>query len=684
MAIRPLTYVPTSNVALLHKAQAGTVTRPDAGRGLRKGKGGGGALTDNIGGTMSLQSEYARISRLFNTYKYDIDVFAMVRQVMRRMPPWRLEETVPGAGTEANKVLLDSFFHLPDGENTCQQIVRCTIARMKMVGKAHWALRRLDDQALRAAAPGSEGALALQHNIVNALSKQFDLNLADANAAVQDLLGSRAPIGFELLAGALRYDKQRRVWQQSTGGVGAGKEFAAEDVLEFKIMDPTGGVMSELERLESWSDASVRVFKLNADAVKTGGMADLLIVLYGSNKREVERLEALMEDRADPARTEDVWLPMVTHSTAPEGQRVGVEQVELSRRGRESMHLEFDKALRVRKAGATGVPLQAVGEWQQVNRANMETADYILMQHEIMPWCEDFRGQVNEQLVVDVFGITDWEFGFDEVDLRGQEFAHEQDQDLLKTGALTPYDYWVKTHGGARAEAMLAAVVALGIDEAAVKIPWQFTGNKWAPITEQIPPALGGPEPPKPPAPVLPFGATTAVNPANASTNPAEGNAAPPAEGGTPPAPGGMMPPNVPAANADAMMKSLDHWQEECTVSMRKSGLVYCPEADAAAWRVLPQQMYLSLGKSLNSCTSVVEISNTFKDARGVLRVASDKLEKVKTPQHVMRSMTDAINEVFMARDQHAQLAVAERLRQEAEGFETEAATVPAPPLKKA
>ena len=494
MAIRPLTRTSQSNVSLLQKARTGALTVPDTLRSNRNRKRGDADST--TGSFLSLQSERDRLSRLFNTYKHDIDIFAMVRQVMRRMPPWTLVETVPGAGDEQHKAVLDSLFHLPDGENTCQQIVRCTVARMKMVGKAHWVLRRLDEEA--AALPG--GALSLQRNIVQALAKQFDLNVSEANNAVHDLLGANAPIGFELLGGALRYDKQRRVWEQSAG-TSSLKEFPAEDVLEFKVMDPTGGVMSELERLESWSDASVRVFKLNADAVKTGGMADLLIVLYGSNKREVERLEALMEDRADPARTQDVWLPMVTHSTAPEGQRVGVEQVELSRRGRESQHIEFDKGLRVRKAGATGVPLQAVGEWQQVNRANMETADYILMQHEIMPWCEDFAGQVNEQLVTEVFGYTDWEFGFEQMDMRGQEFAHTQDQDLLKTGVLTPYDYWVQAHGKDRADAMLEQVVKLGIDEQAMKIPWQYTGNKWAPVTEQVPAALGGPEPPKPPEP---------------------------------------------------------------------------------------------------------------------------------------------------------------------------------------
>ena len=663
MAIRPLTR-DHSNVSLLQKSGPRSLPGPDTLRPGRDRKRGGGDVAGSYG-IMSLQSERDRQTRLLNTYKGDIDVFAMVRQVMRRLPPWTLTETVPDAGDAQHKALLDSFFHLPDGENTCQQIVRCTVARMKMLGKAHWVLRRLTDET--AAVPG--GVLAMQRAVIETLAKSLGVDETAATAAVHDMLGANSPIGFELLNGAVRYDKQRRVWQQATGSVGQPREFPEDDVLEFKIMDPAGGVMSELERMEAWSDASVRVFKLNSDAVKTGGMADLLIVLYGSNKREVERLEALMEDRADPARTEDVWLPMVTHSTAPEGQRVGVEQVELSRRGRESLHLEFDKQLRVRKAGATGVPLAAVGEWQQLNRANMETADYILMQHEILPTCVDFAGQVNEQLLVDVFGYTDYEFGFEAVDLRGEEFAHEQDQAYLKTGILTPYAYWTKVHGEAGAEAMLEQLKKLGIDEAAAKIPWQYTNNRWAPMTEQIPKSLGGSETPP-----------TAVKVPGLPGAQPEGAVGAPAA-----AEGGMMPPageapTAPAADAAAMTKALDHWQEECTASLRKNGVVYCPEADAAAWRVLPQQMYLSLGKSLNSCTSAVEVSSAFKDARAVLRVGVEKLEKAKTPQHVLRSMADTINEVFMARDEHAQMAITERLRQEAAGFETE----PTEPLKKA
>ena len=146
MAIRPLTRTSQSNVSLLQKARTGALTVPDTLRSNRNRKRGDADST--TGSFLSLQSERDRLSRLFNTYKHDIDIFAMVRQVMRRMPPWTLVETVPGAGDEQHKAVLDSLFHLPDGENTCQQIVRCTVARMKMVGKAHWVLRRLDEEAL--------------------------------------------------------------------------------------------------------------------------------------------------------------------------------------------------------------------------------------------------------------------------------------------------------------------------------------------------------------------------------------------------------------------------------------------------------------------------------------------------------------------------------------------------------
>ena len=151
-----------------------------------------------------------------------------------------------------------------------------------------------------------------------------------------------------------------------------------------------------------------------------------------------------------------------------------------------------------------------------------------------------------------------------------------------------------------------------------------------------------------------------------------------------PPAPG--TPPV--ASSPEAMTKVLDLWQAAATTALRKCGVAYDPEAAAAAWSLLPGQMYLAIDRELYGCASVPEVSAVFKDARAILRVGTEKLEKVMAPQHVLRALTSSIDEVFMARGQDAQRLLADELRADDAPFETEVTPAegerPAPPLERA
>ena len=650
MPIMPYHPATRSNVALakgspftlpLNKAAARDKLRP--GKRLNADQG-----RDDPFSFLTLEAERQRIARLWSTYHGDIDIFAMVRQVMRRVPPWELQETEFGKGAEANERLLLDFFHRPDGTNSCQAILRSTIARLKMIGNAYWLLRYVGDED---DAGGGEALAKMRGPVAEEVADRTGMTKAEVIGIMEGALSGTQPIGFEYLEGAVRYDGKDGVWKQAVSS-GQPKTYRPERVIEFKSLDPAGGVLSELRWLEPWSDASVQTFILNRDGVRTGGMADKLIVLYGVSAKEAIRIEGYMADRADPARTEDTWLPIVTHATAAiEGQRLGVDSVELSSKGRDAQHGQFDETLRIRKSGVTGVPLSTVSEYRSVNRANMAEDNRKLIEHEIWPDCTDMAVAITENVIVEYFGITDWQFGFEKPDTRGQELAHKQDIEDLRSGVTTPYNYWVQVHGKAATEEMLKEIAAAGGDVELTKVPWYVSGGQWTPMTDIIGEvSTEGAKAPASPALPLPV-SPEAEEEAGAGQEGAEA-------GRTQPAP-------------EQLERALDIWQKAATEVFRKTGAAYDPGASNVAAQMLPRQMYEYVDRRLWSAQSVPEISMAFKDARAVIQRAASTLEKVEVPQSLLRHMTDTMEEIFAARNRDARVIVRAAAEDE-EPFETE------------
>lgn len=627
----------SSRVALTkgHGPMPPVMPRPsgELEKARRKLGGGDDGRPDGLGGVFGLEARLLQFRRQMGIWHEDIDIFAMVRQVMRRVPPWTLEETVRGQGDEASEAALRDLFHLPDGRSPLQCILRVTVGRLKMTGEAHWLLRYPDDEF------GGDDQALVKHRerlMAGLLSAGYDHGVA--KQAAEDALRSDRPIGFEYLPGAVAWDKTRGAWVQMTA---PGKTRVLtkhqERVVTFRTDDPAGGPLSENQWLAMWSDASIATFRLNRDSVRTGGMADLLILLYGVTERDATRIQAEMWDRADPARTEDYYIPIVAQAMAGPGERVGADSVELSKKGRDANWLEFDSELKVRKSGATGVPLSSVGEYRHVNRSIIEWADRALVEHEVLPWCEDLEAAIQEHVVVGAMGITDWRFGFKAVDTRNQELAHSQDQDLLKTGVISPYEYWTKTHGPETAEAMLRDIAAQGLDAEQMKLPWYLSGGKWMPLSQIVAPGSAAASPAaSPPA------ATPPESPEESLAD----------EGGAVLQQG--------LAAPEAMLQALDAWQQATTEAMRRGGLAVADDEGAAAAQSLPRHMWMEVAKRLYYARSVPEVSETFRDARAVLRKARQRLEKADPPPHVRRALHDAIEEVFIARNRDAARRVAE------------------------
>jgi len=643
-----------SNVALAKRSpfplpldKAATRTRDKLRPGGRLGLTAGEEDPYNFFG---VESKRQALQRLWATYHNDIDIFAMARQVMRRIPPWKLEEAERGQGDQANERILNDFFHRPDGVNSCQAILRCTIARLKMIGDAYWLLRYAGDED-EAGGSSSESLMKVRGPLAEAIAKRTELTKAEVDDVLDGVLSGVQPIGFEYLEGAMIFNKDAGTWTQAVGNTGT-KTHIADRVVRFQNLDPAGGVLSELKWLEPWSDASVQTFILNRDGVRTGGMADMLIVMYGVSETEARRLEAWMMDRADPARTEDMWLPIITHATGMENQRVGVDSVKLSDKGRDAQHGQFDDALRVRKSGTTGVPLSTVGEWKSVNRANMEEDNRKLIEYEVWPDCMDMAVAITENIVVEKFGIMDWTFGFEKPDTRNQELAHKQDIEDLRSGVTTPYAYWVERHGMAAADEMLREIKLAGGDIELAKIPWYVSGGKWTPMTDII-------------------GETGAVQATPAAT-PEEGIPQSPAdETGSGTTEQAVAPQPAP----EQLERTLDAWQKSATDVFRKTGVAYDPSASNVAAQMLPRQMYSYVDRRLCYAQSVPEISMAFKDARAVIQTAAGKLEKVEVPQSLYRRMTDTMEEIFAARNRDARVIVQAAAEGE-EPFQTE----PVPP----
>ena len=620
-----------------------------AGRDRRRPKGQRGASQRSESMMGLTGTARGQFERWMKTFHYDIDVYAMYRQIMKRTPNWKLDEVVLGKGNPQNKEGLEQFFHLPDGRHPCQQILRATVARTSMIGDAYWLLRYVGDEE-RSKAYGLLRKTIQDGEVRGMVEK-----------ALEPMLEGVTPIGFEYLAGSVVWDKDEKVWVQAIGSQVV--EHPEQDVVRFENMDPAGGPMNTLRWLEAWSDASVSTFKLNADAVATGGMTDTLVILYGVSNNERRRIEALAYDRADPARVDEQYIPMFVNASGMPGDRIGAQAVELSQRGREAGFGEFDKELRIRKAGATGTPLSAVGEFRSVNRATMEEMTRMMVEFEIWPSCTDLAESVTEQIIAERFSVDDWEFAFAKPDTRSAELAHQQETDNVKNGATAPYNRWVDLHGQEQADVMLANLAQQGDDEERYKVPWVVSGGKWMPMTD-----AGGEEA----APMALEGQPGAKAAAEGVAGDEQGNGA-----GATSQPGQEQPTGNKrdagkASTPTEMAASLDSWQATATSTLRKRGTAVDDDALAKVNTVLPSVLVEHISTRLVSAETPHDVSDAFRDGRSVLNKAAERFEEVRGPLlgPAYQIMAAAMGQVFDDRNSDARRRLTEQASEMDAGFE--------------
>lgn len=621
----------------------------------------------------------ARQRKLFRAWEADLDLVAMVMKMTSTLPRWKLEEREAGQGSPENHMLLEQFFHLPDGRHSFQTILRLTLGRMRLLGDCHW-LMRYPDGGDGKGGDGKGGSVQktqrarLHQRIAESIGPQLVEAIEEVTPgdrgliarAVADVVtaSASAPIGFEWLEGDVQYNAPEDTYVQ-TIGFGSTKKYDAIEVVEFRVLSPTGKPLNTMQLTEKWSDASVQVFGLNRSAARTGGMTDMLLVVNGISAHDRKLLEAKMLSRADPRRQDDYWVPMVMRAEGVE-DGVDVHSVELSKRARDAMWEAFDEGLKVRKSGAMQVPLGMVGEYKQINRANMDFQQRELVS-DVFSIGSDICEATTEQVIVERLGIEDWVLALEEPDLRNEEFAHRQDTVDQETGVLSLFDRMVARHDPYYVEqlaARLADVSELSPDEITerLKVPMMKVGKEWVWLDDLIDVEEEVEEPVTAPAPAATFEGPPGETP------------------GTPGDEGAASTDGTPAQSAEvtrtlatpeAMLATLDDWQRGATERWRAVGIAYDDEGAAEALKVLPSAVWRAIDVMLHRATTPAGISDAFMRPRRLLRETDAIIKRVELPQSQLASLHATLADVFMAREEDGYAAAQAEIAGEGPEFET-------------
>jgi len=586
------------------------VLRPLSGkrRGLQAGAGIRG-LTDR-----GLDSEQRRWWR---TFEGDVDVFAMILKPAYLLPPWTLTEVEDGAGSESELELLRMFFHRPDGRLSCSAILWVTAVRLTALGEAYWLLRREvdpeDEEQIRKQKEESKRPGELLGTFAKQFQERFGKSpsleiMHQAKERVETM--AKQPIGFEWLQGAVKRKKDEpEVFVQVVGEFGKTAEFPASDIVEFMWPDPVrGGGLNLLKVLEPYSDTTVQIMVMNRDAARTGGMADLLLVVPGISRDERDRLEESMLDRADPARSDELFIPMVARQDVPfEDKPVqSAYSVELSKRGREMGWPDFDDRIMYRKSGVTGVPGALVGRYKDVNRSNMDAQRRELFEERVQPLCNMMSQEITEQIIIEQFGIESYEFGFEDVDLRTEEFAQKQDSERMREGVLTWAQRYEKEHGKKNLETMLERLEALGADPELLQSPMIYSGNKWLFLSD-----LAGEEEPEP----APVAGVAARQPALPPLPEEQGEGQPSNK--------------VPEEAGDVAeaAKALDTWQRAATRALRETGFAEALNEAAVMRMYLAPDIWELTVERLERAEEPSDVSDAFAPLRAGVRSQEELLK---------------------------------------------------------
>jgi len=615
-------------------------------------------------GWLDATSAGSQQQRLWRTWQGDADVFAMLLKPAYLLPPWRLDEVEEGAGSDAELEILKMFFHRPDGRLSFSAILWVTAVRLTALGEAHWLLRRNPDPIMDDQQSGTVTTRLLKQieqkdpGLWKAFVELGDDGMSTMLARVaQDVQGvAKRPIGFEWMQGAvMRKPNDPTRFVQQVGQIGK-KDYPQEDVVEFVWPNPaTGKGLNLLEALEPYSNASVQVMVMNRDAARTGGMADLALVIPGISPAERMRLEALMLDRADPARSDEYYVPIVVRQETMPDERTpaGAYSVELSRKGRDMTWTDFDDRLVYRKSGITGVSAALTGRYKDVNRSNMEEQRRQLFEERVGPLTELVADNVNEQILVEQFGIESWELGFEEVDLRSEEFAQRQDTEQFADGTLTWADRYLKKHGKTKLDDMLERLQGLGANVNLLRTPLMKSGQNlvWladlakvkpeeasaaAGLGEQfgesVLPALAHPAKPSAGEPPLPV---------------KTGEESPPAQAGVDVA-GAATTPGLGKA-----LESLDAWQKHAAQALRENGFAEAEWQAATARQYLAADLWEWALEKLEQARTVVEVSDVFAPLRKGLRDAELLMSKaVQVDPGIAADLQDGLLTIYAERRQ--------------------------------
>lgn len=604
---------------------------------------------------------------LFDAWEEDIDLVAMTWALMQAVPVWKLEERVRGKGLPENRIILESFFHLPDGRQNFQNLLRVTVGRYKLLGDAYWLLKKPSEQVQEVARRSQQMARVA----ANRLSKALRLPGGEATRlegalTVQfqkqlDRLASLPP-GFEFLDGDVERVGDEYV---QTVSFGRSKTYSADRVIEFRSPSPRGGVFNIMKALLPYSRASVRVFQLNRAGAQTGGMADMLIAIDGISDAERRRLEQRMMSRADPRRDIDQYLPLIVRAQSLDpDQRVRLSSVRISERERDAKWGEWDRELRVRKSGAMQVALSQVGEWRTVNRATKDQSKRDLID-EALALTSDICNTVTERIIVETFGIEDWVLTVVPPDLRDAEFAHKQDLQDQENGVLSLWDRWSTRHGVNYAEEMAERLATLmGADTELVKelckVPQLKVGKEWIPVTD-----------------ILPLTAVTSATsvaveppPVASAQEPAETDNA--VEEDNTEADSATTSTDEPVATPEQMLAALDVWQKAAVTALRKTGIAYDPESSVRAQQVLPSRVHEYIDQLLYYAETPADVSNAFVAVRRAVRAGGERLAKVSLPQSQAKMFYRLLEEAFAGVREDARRALQSAARGLSPEFETE------------
>lgn len=540
--------------------------------------------------------------RNWRTFKGDIDIFSLGIKVGDLLPAWKFVEVAPGQGVEANKDLLDDFFHRPDGRLTMQAVLEVTAMRLFLKGAAHWLLRRpLGAGQIQAATDESARAFAWSQQTQGIVSPRLLTLCKDAAATEMQSLLSQ-PLGFEWLQGDVQRDPNDSNFFVQSIDDRRRRRFAAADIIEFVKPDPEGtaGGLNRLSALEPWSDASVQVFVMNRDMARTSGMADLMLVISGITGDERDRLEALMLSRADSARTDETYIPLIVRSETMGEEDLKVGSVELSHKEREGMWSDFDDVLRTRKSGALGIPRVFGGDHRDMNRSTAELLYRMAYEGAIGKTALLIEENVNDLLIMDQLGIEDWKFEFEQPEYRTSDVVLEQAVTRLQNGGTTFFQFYAQEHGQDAADELVDMLEERGFDGEAMKLPHVISGGQWKGLGEVL------------------------------------GRKVAPGAVGAVPAVAGAVPPPLallaeeeegpPAEQVPGMMKSLDAWQKAANIGVRRHDDALQDEPALLQAQVgLPVALWSDVYAGLSSAQTIGEVSNVFAPVRAVLEAAHRK-----------------------------------------------------------